>query len=187
MRDFSKVKSNLALLRLLLFDLADLEEEELARLVKKSSKSFQTGLLLSFGGLFFGTFSFKTASATRASIEAAGRSSNFGLNKAEVINLIKLAEKHVCCSMEVTKASLRLLSFTMASKALTVASSIGLDGVLLPIKKGGKYGKFKLVKHFVRSHKNNPVNTAYYYVVITEETMHIIYPTSTVVIIYLEQ
>ena len=124
-----------------------LEDAELApRLVKKSSKSFQTGLLLSFAGLFLaGTFSFKTASATRASIEAAGRSSNFGLNKAEVINLIKLAEKHVCCSMEVTKASLRLLSFTMASKALTVASSIGRDGVLLPIKKEGKYGKFKLV------------------------------------------
>ena len=99
LRDFSKVKSNLALFRLLLFDLADLLLElEAPRLVRKSSKSFQTGLLLSFAGLFLaGTFSFKMASATRASIEAAGRSSNFGLNKAEVINLIKLAEKHVCC------------------------------------------------------------------------------------------
>ena len=62
----------------------------------------------------------------------AGKSSNLGLNKAEVINLIKLAEKHVCCSIEVTKASRRSGAFTMASKALTVASNIGLDGVLLP-------------------------------------------------------
>ena len=92
--------------------------------------------LVEAAGLFLRLFSCRTTSATLAKVEAAGRSSSFGLNKAEVINLIKLPEKHVCCIIEVTKASRRSAAFTMASKALTVASNMGLVGVLLPVEEG---------------------------------------------------
>ena len=80
---------------------------------------------------------------------APGSSSKFGRNKAEVNNLIKLAEKLGCCNMEQTKASFKSFSLIkMASRARTVASSIGREGAFAPISEVKYFCNVRKVSRF---------------------------------------